>query len=84
MVETKYYCDKCKKEVTGKREGCLKVEIAFAFPEMYYFTTSQKKEFLLCNDCLAKLSIKVPEKEPTEKVLSVEDILIVLCEELGL
>lgn len=76
MKEEKYYCDKCKKEVSNNQDTCLKVVIKIKYPEKYYasnYWSEKEKEFLLCYDCCKIIGIKPINKE-MEKKQEVPDI----------
>ena len=53
MQETKYYCDRCKKEMT--QEGYIRKGKWIYFERGYYTPSSQTKNYLLCQKCVKKL-----------------------------
>lgn len=60
MKETKYYCDKCKKEIPEKR--LIKVEIKFVSSDSNYAFCEKRKE--ICFECIINYGI---EPKPIEK-----------------
>lgn len=67
MKETKYYCDKCNKEIgiAGTQdEKSIDVNLTICFPEKEYSDYSKKvySTFTLCNDCAEKHGVKRAKK----------------------
>ncbi len=91
MEKKTYSCDECKKEVNGIDE-LRSIIIGFGpkkpKTQAKYVATSdytQHKEIDLCVDCLRKIGIvgeTIEDDKPVEKVLSVEDRLYDIVQEL--
>lgn len=62
MVEVKYYCDRCKKELTCVSHSTITIESEskvvaekegkhFLVPRQEYLFGFNEQEFMLCSDC---------------------------------
>jgi hypothetical protein len=72
-IETKYYCDRCKKEVKSDDLHLLRVQVKF-FPGAAQYATPAEAEW--CRDCIVSTGlikwepatnslVKPPVKEPS-------------------
>lgn len=69
MKEEKYFCDKCKKEVTHERDTCINVRIELRFPDRYYssYRHESVKSLELCWDCAKNIGLKKIEPEEVKQ-----------------
>lgn len=84
MKQEKYFCDKCGKEITNKRDTCANIEIRLKFPEKYYgaYRNEAWENLELCWECIEKFGFKKIE-EPQAKLKPPdinEKLYDILCE----